>query len=156
MSTENLTPWAILDGVPAFLDWLRDVFDAEETFRMPGPDGVRIVHAEARIGGSPLMMFDSAPDWPATPAFLRVYVPDADAAVARAVARGARVVTEPTTLWFGDRIARLADPWDNLWWVHTRVAAPSPERLAAGPTPEEAAAAEHVASSLEVEMRRRT
>ena len=148
--TENLTPWAIVDGVPAFLDFLRDVFDAEETVRMTTEDGSRVVHAEARIGGSPLMMFDSAPGWPPTAAYLRVYVPDVDATVERALRHGSRVVTVPTTLPFGDRIARLAARWDNLWWVHTRVGDAKPE-----PDDDDLRAMAAVGASLEQEMLRR-
>ena len=148
-----VTPWVILDGASTFLDFLRQVFDAEEVIRLPGEDG-RIVHAEARINGGPVMTFDTGPGWPATPAFLRVYVLDVDEVVRRAAAAGSRVVTEPVTLWFGDRIARIADPWDNLWWVHTRVFEPAPGTY--GPA-DEAGAADMatVGSTLEAEMRRR-
>ncbi len=66
------------------------------------------------------------------------------------------MVTPPTTLWIGDRIARIRDPWDNLWWVHTRVAAPSEEELEAGPPDEEAREAiQMVGDTLDAEMRRR-
>lgn len=151
-----VTPWVILDGVPRFLRFLVDVFDAEEVIRMPGPDGVRIVHAEARIAGAAVMLFDSDVTWPATPAFLRVYVDDCDAVVERAVAAGARIVTPPTDLWIGDRAARFADPWDNLWWVHTRMAEPTMEQLGAGPPTTDAAAdMENFGTSLASEMRMR-
>jgi PhnB protein len=148
-----VTPWAIVDGVPAFLEFLKDVFDAEEVIRLTG-DGGRVAHAEARINGGPVMMFDSGEGWPATPAYLRAYVPDVDEVVHRAAKAGAGVVTEPTTLWFGDRIARISDPWGNLWWVHTRVFEPDP--AAYGPPDEAGAEAiAMVAATLETEMRRR-
>ncbi len=151
-----LTPWIIADGVPDLLGFLAGVFGARETVRMTAPGSDRVVHAETRIHGVPVMLFDSADGWPATPAFLRVYVPDVDVTVRRAVAAGATVVTEPVTLWIGDRVARVRDPWDNLWWLHTRVFAPSPEDLAAGPpgaAAEEATA--HLAGTLHAEMLRR-
>ncbi|MFB9530395.1 VOC family protein [Nonomuraea roseola] len=46
---------------------------------------------------------------PSTPAHLRVYVDDVAAAVERAVTAGARVVTRPTMLAFGERVARVRD-----------------------------------------------
>ena len=128
-----LTPWIIADGVAGLLGFLAEVLGARETVRMTAPGSTRIVHAETRIQDVPVMLFDSADGWPATPAFLRVYVPDVDDTVRRAVAAGATVVTEPATTWIGDRVARVRDPWDNLWWLHTRVFAPSPDDLAAGP-----------------------
>ncbi|WP_231642001.1 VOC family protein [Nocardia sp. NRRL S-836] len=81
-----------------------------------------------RIGDSVVMLFDH-PDWPATPGFLRLYVADDAAVLERARAGGAVVVTEPTELFWGDRVSRFADPFGNLWWVHQRVAHPTAEEL---------------------------
>jgi PhnB protein len=145
-----VTPWIIADGVAEVLTFLADVFGARETVRMTDPGSGRVAHAETRIHGVPVMLFDSGEGWPATPAFLRVYVGDVDDTVRRAVAAGAVVVTEPATLWIGDRVARIRDPWDNLWWLHARVGEPSMEAPAAG----EAAMTEF-RESLNREMRRR-
>ncbi|MFD6171159.1 VOC family protein [Streptomyces coeruleorubidus] len=65
----------------------------------------------------------------ADPAFLRLYVEDADAAHRRAVAAGGTSVTEVTHLFFGDRIGRVRDPLGNLWWLQTRVEDVSPEEM---------------------------
>ena len=55
------------------------------------------------------------------PSLLRVFVPDADAAMGAAVAAGARVVTELSTSAWGDRGGRVRDPFGNIWWVVSRV-----------------------------------
>jgi PhnB protein len=123
---QAVTPWVIVRGVPAFIDFLIEVFDAKEIIRMYADDGVRVSHAEVRINSAPVMMFDSADGWPPTPAYLRVYVADCAEVLRRATLAGASIVTEPTDLFFGDRIGRFSDPWGNLWWVHTHVAEPSP------------------------------
>jgi PhnB protein len=81
-------------------------------------------------------MFGARPDWPDTPGFLRLYVADDAAVLRRAVERGATVITEPTEMSWGDRVSRFRDPFDNLWWIHQRVAEPDPadaERLAQEP-----------------------
>src|SRR4029453_13252358 len=94
--------------------------------------------------------------WPPTPAFLRVYVPDCAEVLRRAAREGARIVTEPTELFFGDRVGRFRDPWDNLWWVHTHVAEPSSDELAtAAGTPEGANAMRYVEETLRTEMQGR-
>lgn len=54
------------------------------------------------------------------PSMLRVYVPDADTAMAAAVAHGARVLTEAAGSAWGDRIGRVRDPFGNNWWVVSR------------------------------------
>jgi uncharacterized glyoxalase superfamily protein PhnB len=99
----------------------------EQTFatapaqRVLDDDGT-IGHAEIRIGGSVVMAFDADPAWPDTPAFLSVYVDDADAVVARAVRAGAVVVTEVTTSRIvGDRGGRIRDPLGNIWWIQTHL-----------------------------------
>ena len=63
----------------------------------PDGRGRAIGHAEVRIGDSVVMMFDSKPDWPWTPSFLRLYVPDCDATLRRALEAGATVVTPPAS-----------------------------------------------------------
>ncbi len=123
---------------------------------MLAADGVRVSHAEVRIHGAPVMMFDAGDGWPPTPAYLRVYVPDCAAVLRRAAAVGATIVTEPTELFFGDRVGRFSDPWDNLWWVHTRVSEPSEKEMAAAAeSPAAGAALGYVEKTLEGEMQRR-
>jgi uncharacterized glyoxalase superfamily protein PhnB len=102
--------------------------DAVELARVHGADG-SIAHAEVRIGDSVVMLFDSKPGWPPTPAFLRLYVPDSDAVHRRALAAGGTSVTDVTHLYFGERVGRVRDPLGNLWWIHTRVEDVSPEEL---------------------------
>ena len=153
---QAVTTWVIAKGVTAFIDFLVKVFDAKETVRMLADDGVTVAHAEVRIGDAAVMMFDSRDGWPPTPAFLRVYVPDCAEVLRRATREGASLVTEPTDLFFGDRVARFSDRWDNLWWVHTRIAEPTEEEsMATASTPEAAKAMRHVEETLEKEMQRR-
>jgi uncharacterized glyoxalase superfamily protein PhnB len=123
----TVTPWIISKAdTAALIDFVVGVFDATDLGRME-VDGV-IGHAEVRIGDSVVMMFDK-PDWPPTPAFLRVYVADDAEVLRRAAERGATVVTEPTELFWGDRVSRFRDPFGNLWWIHQRVAELTEEEI---------------------------
>jgi uncharacterized glyoxalase superfamily protein PhnB len=146
--------WVISRDTDAEVRFLAEVFEAGETpgSRMLDPDG-NIGHVEVEIGDSVLMLFDAKPGWPSTPAQLRVYVDDTVAAVERAAAAGARVVTRPTLLAFGERVARVRDPQGHLWWLHERVEDVPPDELAsrfADPTAMEAMA--YVQRSLREEM----
>jgi uncharacterized glyoxalase superfamily protein PhnB len=119
----TVTPWLITAGRTAeLIDFIVEVFEATELGRVG--EAPRIGHAEVRIGDSVVMLFD-VPDWRPTPAFLRLYVADDAATLQRAVELGGRVVTEPTELFWGDRVSRFADPFGNLWWLHQRVAEPT-------------------------------
>ena len=115
----TVTPFVIVKGAAQFIDFTKRAFDAEELARL-GEDGA-IGHAEVKIGDSIVMLFDSKPDWPWTPAFLRLYVPDTDAAFEKALAAGASPVTRPGDLPWGDRGSRVRDPFGNLWWIMTRM-----------------------------------
>jgi uncharacterized glyoxalase superfamily protein PhnB len=116
----TVTPWIVSRDTVGLIEFLKAAFDAEELACLTGPDGM-VQHAEVRIGDSVVMMFDARPEWPATPGFLRLYVPDADAVHRQAVAAGGTSVTEVTHLAFGDRVGRVRDPLGNLYWIQTRV-----------------------------------
>ncbi|WP_326651512.1 VOC family protein [Streptomyces sp. NBC_01750] len=117
----SVTPWIISQDTAGVIDYLKAAFGAVELGRMTGEDG-RIGHAEVRIGDALVMLFDAGgADWPPTPAFLRLYVEDADAVHRRAVECGGESVTEVTHLFFGDRVGRVRDPFGNLWWIQTHV-----------------------------------
>ncbi|QSZ48092.1 VOC family protein [Arthrobacter sp. D5-1] len=122
----SVEPWIISRSTPELLDFITAAFGAKEAFRVPMEDGA-IGHAEAKIGDSNILAFDSQPDWPPTPAFLRVYVGDGDAAFAAALAAGATAVTNMTEMFWGDVVGRVRDPLGNLWWIHSRVAEPTEE-----------------------------
>jgi uncharacterized glyoxalase superfamily protein PhnB len=111
--------------------FLTSVFGAAETpgKRMLDPDG-DIGHVEVELGDTVIMLFDAKPGWPPTPAHLRIYVDDVAASVEWAVTSGARVVTRPTLLPFGESVARVRDPQGHLWWLHERIEEVPPEELA--------------------------
>ena len=116
----TVTPFVIVRDSAKFLEFLAEAFGAEEIARVVGEDGT-IGHAETQMGDSVVMMFDAKPEWPDTPAFLRIYVDDCDATTQQAIGAGATMVTEPGTMPWGDRVSRVRDPFGNLWWVMTRV-----------------------------------
>ncbi|NGY58115.1 VOC family protein [Lentzea sp. NEAU-D13] len=123
----TVTPWLITRGHTAeLIDFILEVFDATDLGRVG--EAPNIGHAEVRIGDSVVMLFDK-PNWPGTPAFLRLYVEDDKATLAKATSLGATVVTEPTELFWGDRVSRFADPFGNLWWLHQRVTEPTAEEM---------------------------
>ena len=147
-----VTPWIVVQGVAPLIDYLKKAFGAEEIARVANQDGT-IGHAEVRVGDSVVMMFDAKPEWPKTPAFLRLYVEDADAAFKRAVAAGGTPVTEVKQLFFGDRVGRVRDPAGNIWWIQTHVEDVDPKELEKRAQRQpEIDAMRYVESSLEAAM----
>ena len=45
----TVTPVLTVHGAAKLIDFLKQAFDAKETFRLPGPDGA-VIHAEVKIG----------------------------------------------------------------------------------------------------------
>ncbi|MFC5802074.1 VOC family protein [Streptomyces formicae] len=116
----TVTPWIIGRDTAGLIDYAERAFGAEELGRFVMEDGT-VGHAELRIGDARVMAFDGPKDWPATPAFLRLYVDDARETYRRAVEAGGTPVTEVTHLFFGDEVGRVRDPFGNLWWIMTHV-----------------------------------
>lgn len=124
----TINPFAIVPDAEGFIHFVEAVFDGRETthVRTPDRDG-SIIHAEVVVGDATIMLCDSKPDWPFTPVFLQIYVSNAEACLSRAVDCGARVVTPISDFYGGYRIARILDPWRNLWWLYEPTARPQPQ-----------------------------
>jgi PhnB protein len=116
----TVTSWIVTEDTAALLDFITTVFDGVETGRVATEDGA-IGHAEIRVGDTMLLAFDSRPDWSPLPALLRIWVADPDAAVDKALAAGARVITELSNAAWGDRGARIRDPFGNIWWIMSHI-----------------------------------
>ncbi|MGW8992173.1 VOC family protein [Streptomyces zhihengii] len=148
----SVAPWVVTDDTGALLDFIAAAFEGEEIARVPVEDGT-IGHGEIRVGDTVVLAFDRRSDWPAMPSLLRIYVPDADAAVAAAVTHGAQVVTEVSDSAWGDRGGRVRDPLGNIWWVVSRVEDVAPdlawERMA---EPEYAEAMRVAQETLDAEL----
>ncbi|MEV6579926.1 VOC family protein [Streptomyces sp. NPDC051582] len=123
----SVAPWVVTDDTGALLDFITAAFGGEELARVAVEDGT-IGHGEIRAVDTVVLAFDRRPDWPAMPSLLRVYVADADAALAAAVRHGAQVITEAADSAWGDRGGRVRDPFGNIWWVMSRVEDVAPER----------------------------
>jgi len=67
--------------------------------------------------------------WTARPGTLYVYVDDVDSTYRRAIDAGARSLTEPADMFYGDRNAGVEDPSGNSWWIAKHIEDVSAEEL---------------------------
>lgn len=111
------------------LEFIFEAFDAETMERVEMPDGT-VLHAEVQIGDSRIMLGQARDEWPPMPSMLYLYVPDYDAAYAKAIAAGAGKVMEPMDQFYGDRGVGVLDPFGNQWWFGNRNEGISSEELA--------------------------
>ena len=108
-----ITPYLIVENAAGFLDFLANAFGAVERLRIPMPQG-GIGHAEVETGGAVVMLSDAAPlDVPANNTQIHLYVENVAVTYAQAVNAGATSLAAPADQFYGDRIARVADPSGN-------------------------------------------
>jgi len=124
----SITSYLVVDGAARLIDFLAEVFDAEELERFAAP-GNRIGHAEMQIGDSRVMLGDSHGEHNPMEAMLYVYVDDVDATYQRAVAAGAASVQAPVDQFYGDRSCGVKDPFGNVWWIATHIEDVAPAEL---------------------------
>ena len=132
----SLTPHLVCADASAAIDFYRRAFGAEETARLPGPGG-RLMHAAVRIGDSTLMLADEMPEWGSlgpkalkgSPVVIHLYVAHVDAAVAKAVAAGAKVTMPVADMFWGDRYGQLEDPFGHRWSVATHTRDVTPDEM---------------------------
>jgi PhnB protein len=133
----TLTPYLIIKGAAVAIEFYKKAFGAQEQFRMPGPDGKTIGHANIVIGDSIVMLADEAPQMIAfspstlkgTPVTMVLYVEDADTVFKRAVDAGATVRQPLEDKFYGDRAGTIVDPFGHIWTIMTHVEDVTPEMM---------------------------
>ena len=143
----RVTPYLIVDGAAAAIDFYKSVLGASERMRMGGPGG-KVGHAELEIGDSVIMLADEHPEIDArgprsiggTPVTLHVYVDDADHVFERAIEAGARALRPVEDQFYGDRRGSFEDPFGHQWDVATHVEDVPPEEMSKRVAEAEAAA----------------
>jgi uncharacterized glyoxalase superfamily protein PhnB len=133
----SVTPHIICAGAAAAIEFYKKAFGAVEMARLPGPDG-KIMHAAVKIGNSVVMLADEFPDWgclgplalKGTPVTIHLYVEDADAVFATAVAAGATVKMPMSDMFWGDRYGVVIDPCGHNWSIATHIKDLTPEEIA--------------------------
>lgn len=132
-----VTPYLIVKGAAQALDFYQRVFGARERMRLPGPGGA-IMHAEIEIGGAAIMLADEFPQMGAvspqtlggSSVFVHLYVPDADAVFAAALAAGAKCEQPMENKFYGDRSGTLLDPFGHRWTLATHIEDVTPDEIA--------------------------
>ena len=109
----SVTPRIAVADVSRQVEFLRSAFGAVGHVADGRP-------AEIVIGDSMVMVGPVVEREP-FPAFLYLYVDDADQIYEAAVAAGAQVVEAPRDTPYGDRRAMVRDPYGNLYQIAHRI-----------------------------------
>jgi PhnB protein len=132
----SVAPYLFVEDAKAAIEFYKRAFGATDHGMIQTPDG-RVAHAEMKIGDTVVRLCDNLPIFEAkapselggTTVEIFVFVEDVDTAVRRAEEAGATVKAEPTDQFWGDRLARLTDPFGHHWLIASRVEDLTPEEI---------------------------
>jgi PhnB protein len=124
-------------GAAQAIEFYKKAFGATELYRMPGPDG-KIMHAEIQLGTARLYLADENPQMHShspqslngTSISLAHYVEKVDEVFKRATAAGAKSISPPADMFWGDRWSVVEDPFGHSWQIMTHVEDVLPEKMA--------------------------
>ena len=123
----RVTTYLCVDGAAEAIDFYSRVLGFTERRRMTFEG--RVGHCELALGDSLVMVSDEYPEMGVigpktlggTPMSMNVYVEDADATFATALAAGATELQPVEDQFYGDRSGQFEDPWGHRWGVASHV-----------------------------------
>ncbi len=113
-------------GGEAAVAFYKAAFGAYEIYRQMADDGVRILHVRLGINDGIIMLSDDFPEYSGGVSqapvagqprgiVLHMGVDDCDAVFAQATGAGATPTMPPADMFWGERYARLKDPFGHEW-----------------------------------------
>ncbi len=139
MTIQEFVPYLSVTDAKEAVAFYSSVFGTEPVLLLNMPDG-RVMHCEFRVAGSRFFLSDELPEHGGTPSptslgattvAIHLHVDDCDAMVAQMKGNGARVLMEPTDMFWGERFARVRDPFGHDWGITTHLHDMTPAQLQA-------------------------
>ncbi|HKG32028.1 MAG TPA: VOC family protein [Nitrososphaeraceae archaeon] len=133
----SINTFLVVRNADKAIQFYKKAFGAEERFRMHGPDGKTIMHADLKIGDSVFMLTEESKEMKAlspesiggSPVTMYVYVKDVDSIFNQAISEGATELKPVRDQFYGDRSGYLRDPFGHLWSIATHMKDLSPDEL---------------------------
>ncbi|MGI9455999.1 MAG: VOC family protein [Aeoliella sp.] len=129
MPTREFVPYLSVTNAKEAVAFYSRVFETEPSLLLNMPDGC-VMHCEFRFDGARFFLSEELPEHGGTPSpqslgattvAIHLYVEDCDTMVAHMKSYGAEVVLEPTDVFWGERFARVRDPFGHEWGITTRL-----------------------------------
>jgi len=133
----NIVPYLCVKGAKKAILFYQAAFGAEVRSMMPMGEDL-VGHADLKIGSARVYLADEMPGWGAVKsprtlkgvsANIHLWVEDADASFARAVAAGAKVVMPLVDQFWGDRYGMVSDPFGHMWAISSHKEDLTPEEM---------------------------
>lgn len=115
----TMFPYIFARNAEQYVTFLKNAFEAKELGRTVRDS--LIANARIRIGTTTFMVSDAGDRIQPSQSAFYLYVDNADAAYARALACGASGVFTPVEMPYGDKQGGITDPSGNIWWISERL-----------------------------------
>lgn len=125
----TITPYLIIRGASNAIQFYQKAFNAIEMRRIQNPNDGNIMHADIKIGNAYFMLadefldmgFKSSQAFGGSPAFIHLYVENANEIFNQAQEAGAKIIKPLNNEIFGDRHGIVQDPFGYRWAIATHV-----------------------------------
>lgn len=132
----QLSAYIRCHNAAAAIRFYKETFGATEVVRLTEPSE-RIAHAELKIGPATLMVSDEYPEdgimsptsLDGTSFAIYTQVDDVEQVFEAALSRGATSLMEPRDQFYGERAAKIRDPWGHEWLLGQQLEALSAVEL---------------------------
>ena len=104
-----------------YIDFLKNVFFADELDRTIHPEHNDIVNCILKIGNSCFMISQAREPFLNMKTSMYLFVDDVDELHRNAIENGATLVFEAQDMSYGDRQSGVLDPSGNYWWISKRL-----------------------------------
>lgn len=137
MTTQEFVPYLSVTNAKEAVAFYSRVFETPPTLLLNMPDG-RVMHCEFRVGGARIFLSEELPEHGGTPSpaslgatsvAIHLYVDDCDAMVAKMTTNGAQILVDPTDMFWGERFARVRDPFGHEWGITTHLRDMTPAEI---------------------------
>lgn len=136
-STTEFVPYLSINDAARAVAFYSRVFSVDPCLLLNMPDG-RVMHCEFRIGNARFFVSEELPEHGGTPSPTRLggttvaihlYVNDCDAMVRIMTDNGSTVLMAPVDTFWGERFARVRDPFGHEWGISTQLREMTPDEI---------------------------
>ncbi|MEM9412443.1 MAG: VOC family protein [Planctomycetota bacterium] len=133
----ELIPYLSISGAEDAINFYCQVFGVESFVRLDMPDG-RVMHCEFRIGNARFFLSDELLEHGGTPSpkktgtttvAMHLYVDDCSETVNSMQQFGSEILMKPTDMFWGERFARVRDPFGHEWGIATVIREMEPNEI---------------------------
>ena len=128
IKTQEFVPYLSVTDANKAVEFYSKIFETPPWLLLNMPDG-RVMHCEFRIGSARFFISEELPEHGGTPSpkslgstsvAIHHYVTDCDLMVEKMQIHGAEILMEPVDMFWGERFARVRDPFGHEWGIATK------------------------------------